>query len=176
MSGMRSHGVTSPRRCQRVTDSETSEDDSESTDKDTDHVLPEGELSYPTLSFEGGEIATNGSFDLSEERDREEMGDWAEAVAGALGSHDLGVSTPDGFVTFGVAPDSVDATFEADEDNRGALEVTFSLSAKAMFVAGGEDEMVGSRGDTGFVPLSMLSDDQGLYRCYSWIDDPEDPD
>lgn len=159
-----------------MTDSESSEDGAESTDKDTDHVLPEEELSYPTLSFENGEIGTDGSFDLSEERDRSEMSDWAEAVAGALGSHDLGVSTPDGVVTFGVAPDSVDATFEADEDNRGTLEVTFRLSGKAMFVADGNDEVVGSRGDTGFVPLSMLSEDEGLYRCYSWIDDPEDPD
>lgn len=159
-----------------MTDAETSEDDAESTDKDTDHVLPEEELSYPTLAFESGEIATDGSFDLSEELDREQMGDWAEGLAGALGSHDLGVSTPDGFVTFGVAPDSVDATFEADENNRGSLEVTFRLSGKAMFVADGDDEVVGSRGDTGFVPLSMLTGEKDLYRCYSWIDDPEDPD
>lgn len=151
-------------------------DDPESTDKDTDHVLPDEELNYPTLSFESGTIGTDGRFELSQPLDREAMGEWAEGIAGALGSHDLAVSTPEGLVTFGVAPNQVDATFEADEDNSGTLEVTFHLSAKAMFVADGSEEVVGSRGETGFVPVSMLSDDQDRFRCYNWIDDPEDSD
>jgi hypothetical protein len=143
---------------------------------DADHGLPEDELNYPTLEFEDGRVETDGSFDLSRATDYDEMGEWATALAGALGSHDLGVSTPDGFVTFGVAPQGVDASFEPSENHRGELELTFRLSAKAMFVADDEDEVVGARGDTGFVPLSMLTDDEELFRCYNWIDDPEDPE
>lgn len=158
-------------------DDDAAVDDADSTDKDTDHVLPDEELNYPTLSFDSGEIAADGSFDLSQQLNREEMAAWAEHLAGALGSHDLGVATEDGLVTFGVAPDDVDARFEADEDHRGTLEVTFRLSAKSMMVADENDAVVGSRGDTGFVPLSMLSDEEeALYRCYSWIEDPEDPE
>jgi hypothetical protein len=159
-----------------VTEEASSGEDTEATEKDTAHVLPDDDLDYPTLAFESGEVEPDGSFDLAQEMDREEMRDWADGLAGALGSHDLGVSTPDGFVTFGVAPEGVETTFEADEDHRGTLEVTFRLSGKAMFVADGSETVVGSRGDTGFVPLSMLSDDRDLYRCYSWIDDPEDPE
>lgn len=140
------------------------------------HALSPEELNYPTLEFETGEIDSEGGFDLSRELDYDEMGEWAEAVAGALESHDLGISTPAGFLTFGIAPDGVDATFDSDENNRGTLELTFRLSAKAMFVADADDEVVGSRGDVGFVPLSMLSDDRETYRCYSWIDDAEDPE
>lgn len=157
-------------------DDEETVEDAESTDKDTDHVLPDDELNYPTLSFDSGAIEADGSFDLSQELDREEMAEWAEHLAGALGSHDLGVAAEEGLVTFGVAPDEVSATFEAKEDHRGTLEVTFRLSGKSMFVADEDETVVGSRGDTGFVPLSMLSEEEVLYRCYSWIDDPENPD
>lgn len=159
-----------------MTEDEEPPADGESTEKETDHVLPDDELNYPTLRFDSGAIETDASFDLSSQLDREEMADWATSVADALGSHDLGVATEDGLVTFGVAPDGVDATFEADDDHRGTLEVTFRLSGKAMFVAGENDAVVGSRGDTGFVPLAMLSEEEELYRCYSWIDDPEDPE
>lgn len=145
-------------------------------DVDAEHALDAADLNYPTLSFDAGGIEPDGSFDLSRELDYEEMGDWASGVAGALGSHDLGVTTPDGFLTFGVAPEGVDATFDADENNRGTLELTFRLSAKAMFVADDSETVVGSRGGQGFVPLSMLTDDQALYRCYNWVDDPEDPE
>lgn len=154
----------------------TDSDDDVPEGDDADHGLPEDELNYPTLEFEDGHVETDGSFDLSRATDYDEMGEWATALAGALGSHDLGVSTPEGFLTFGVAPQGVDATFEPGENHRGELELTFRLSAKVMFVADDEDEVVGARGDTGFVPLSMLTDDEELFRCYNWIDDPEDPE
>lgn len=153
-----------------------SDDENVPNGDDADHELPEDELNYPTLEFEDGNVAADGSFDLSRTTDYDEMGEWATALAGALGSHDLGVSTPEGFVTFGVAPRGVDATFEPGENHRGELELTFRLSAKAMLVADAEDELPGARGDSGFVPLSTLTDEEELLRCYNWIDDPENPE
>lgn len=143
---------------------------------DPGHVVPEADLQYPTIEFDEGEVADDGGFDLSQPMGRDDMADVAEALAGALGSHDLGVETPDGFVTFGVGPGDVDVSFDPDEDHRGDLEVTFSLSAKAMFVADADTPKVGSRGGKGFVPLSTLTGEQELTRCYNWISDPENPD
>jgi hypothetical protein len=42
-----------------------------------------------------------------------------------------------------------------------------------MLVAEDEDEVVGARSKTGFVPLSMRPDDQEQFRSYNWIDDLE---
>lgn len=143
---------------------------------DPDHALPEADLQYPTLSFDEGTIDADGSFDLSTEADREAMSEVAEAVAGALSSHDLAVETEEGFTAFGAGPKAVEASFDADEDHRGELEITLRLSGKAMTVGDGAGEKVGSRGDAGFVPESMLTDDGGDDRCYGWIDDPESPE
>lgn len=142
---------------------------------DPGHSLPDADLHYPTIEFENGEVASNGALALSKETNRDEMGSVATALAGALASHDLGIATPDGFTTFGIAPQGVEMSFEPDENHRGDLEITFRLSAKTMFVADDDDAKVGSRGGKGFVPLSMLTEDRDLYRCYSWIDDPENP-
>lgn len=147
------------------------------TDKDSpEHALPPEDLAYPTLHFEDGDIDADGSFALATALDYDDMAAWAEGLAGALTSHDLGVSTPDGLVTFGVAPEGVDAAFTADDDHRGTLKVTFRLSAKTMMVTDDPADAVGARGDMGFVPLSMLTDDREQYRCYNWIDDPTDPE
>lgn len=152
------------------------EDGAISEGDDPGHSLPENDLNYPTLTFDDGDIAEDGTFDLSTATDHDEMAEIAEDLAGALASHDLGVASPEGFVAFGVGPQHVGVTFDPDDDNRGDLEVTFRLSAKAMLIADDERNEVGSRGDQGFVPLSMLTDDRDHYRCYNWIDDPEDPD
>lgn len=151
-----------------MTDDEIPEGD------DPGHALSEEDLNYPTFEFESGSVEENGSFDLSRGTNYDEMADLAEGLANALASHDLGVSTPEGFLTFGVGPNKVEASFDPDENHRGELEITFRLSAKAMFVADGDETIVGSRGGKGFVPLSMLTSDRELYRCYNWIQDPED--
>lgn len=143
---------------------------------DPGHALSKEDLNYPTFEFEDGSVGNDGSFDLGRETDYDEMADLAEDLAGALASHDLGVSTADGFLTLGVGPQAVEATFEPGDNNRGELELTFRLSAKAMFVADDDETPVGSRGGKGFVPLSMLTSDRELYRCYNWIDDPEEPE
>ncbi len=142
---------------------------------DPGHALPEEDLHYPTIAFDDGTV-DDGAFELSTEPDREEMGTIATDLANALSSHDLGIETPDGFTTLGIAPEDVEVSFDPDDDHRGELEFTFRLSAKAMFVADAEAEKVGSRGEQGFVPLAMLTDDRDVYRCYSWVDDPSDPE
>lgn len=86
---------------------------------DPGHSLPESDLNYPTLTFDDGEIAEDGAFDLSTSTDHDEMAEIAEDLAGALASHDLGVAAPEGFVTFGVGPQRVDVTFDPDDDDRG---------------------------------------------------------
>ena len=143
---------------------------------DPGHSLTDEERQYPTVEFADGEIEPDGSFDLSTELDRDGMREIAEAIAGALSSHDLGVSAAEGTTTFGVGPRAVEASFDPDENHRGEVAITFRLSAKAMFVDDGSAETVGARGDTGFVPLSMLTDDEGTIRCYSWLYDPEPPE
>lgn len=143
---------------------------------DPGHALPETDLQYPTITVEEGRIESDGSFDLSTETDRDEMREIAEAIAGALASHDLGVEADEGVTTLGVGPRAVELSFDPDESHRGELEISFSLSAKAMFVDDGTGETVGSRGDAGFVPESMLTDDDGRFRCYSWVENPESPE
>lgn len=143
---------------------------------DPGHALPEADLNYPTLSFDDGAIAPDGAFDLLKDLGRDDMSDWADALAGALASHDLGVEADKGFVTLGVAPNNVEMSFNPAENHSGELEITFRLSAKAMFVDDGTGEKVGARGDAGFVPLSMLTEDRDVFRCYSWIDNPENPE
>jgi hypothetical protein len=151
-------------------------DDDQPDGDDTDHTLSEGDLQYPTIEFDDGRVAPDGSLDLAKDTDREEMGEVARAIADALSSHDLGVRTPEGATTFGVGPGSVELSFDPDDDHRGEVELTFRLPAKAMFVDDGSGDPVGARGGEGFVPLSMLTDDEGTFRCYSWIDDPESPE
>ncbi len=151
-------------------------DDDLSDGDDVDHGLPEADLQYPTIEFEDGKVEPDGSIDLSKETDRAEMSEVARAIADALSSHDLGVKTPEGATTFGVGPGSVDLSFDPDGDHRGEVELTFRLPAKAMFVDDGSGETVGARGGEGFVPLSMLTEDEETFRCYSWIDDPESPE
>lgn len=153
-----------------------SDDDEIPEGDDPGHALSTEDLNYPTFEFEDGSVDGDGSFDLCRGTNYDEMAELAEGLAGALASHDLGVSTPDGFLTLGVGPKEVEASFEPDENHRGELELTFRLSAKAMFVADDDATAVGSRGGTGFVPLSMLTSDRELYRCYNWIDDPEEPE
>lgn len=151
-------------------------DDGVPAGDDPGHSLADEELQYPTIAFEDGEIEADGTFDLSTEVDREAMSEVADAIAGALSSHDLGVDAADGTTTLGVGPRAVEASFDPDGSHRGEVAITFRLSAKAMFVDDGSGETVGARGDAGFVPLSTLTDDEGTPRCYSWIDDPESPE
>lgn len=143
---------------------------------DPGHALPDEDLHYPTIEFEDGAVDADGAFDLLKGTNRDEMGAVATDLAKALSSHDLGIETPDGFTTLGIAPKDIEVSFEPDDTHRGELKFTFRLSAKAMFVADDEAEKVGSRGRKGFVPLEMLTGDRDIYRCYSWVDDPSDPD
>lgn len=158
-----------------MSDEEAADGDLPAGDDDG-HALSEADLQYPTIEFEEGTVESDGALDLSKPTDREAMSVVADAVAGALSSHDLGVSTPDGSTTFGIGPRRVELSFEPDENHRGELAITFRLSAKSMVVDDGTGEPVGARGDAGFVPVSMLTDDDGSFRCYSWIDDPESPE
>lgn len=153
-----------------------SDDDEIPEGDDPGHALSKEDLDYPTFEFDEGSVEADGSFDLDRETDYDEMAELAESLADALASHDLGVETPEGFLTLGIGPSEVEAAFESGENHRGELEITFRLSAKAMFVADGDETTVGSRGKTGFVPLSMLTSDRELHRCYNWIDDPENPE
>jgi hypothetical protein len=137
-----------------------------------DHALPPSDLQYPEFSVEGGEVEDDGTFDLTTDLDREEMQDWLADLADGLASHDVGVETPDGRVTLGVAPEDVELSFDPEEDHTGRFEVTFGLHAKAMTVQDADEPKVGARGGKGFVPLAMLAEDDGPYRCYNWIEDP----
>lgn len=152
------------------------DDDGIEEGDDPGHALSEDDLDYPTFEFEEGTVGDDGEFDLQQGTTYDEMAEFAEGLAGALSSHDLGVSTPEGFLTLGVGPQAVEASFDPGENHRGELAITFRLSAKAMYVADGDEAVVGARGDTGFVPLSMLTDDRELHRCYNWIEDPEAPE
>lgn len=150
-----------------------------STDSETessDHALPEEKLNYPEFVFEDGEVSEDGAFDLSQGLSREEMAEWLRDLADGLESHDIAVESPDGHVTFGVGADDVSMAFDPDENYRGTLSVTFDLKSKAMFVADDPAKRkAGARGGTGFIPLSMLTSDREVFRCYNWIDDPTDP-
>lgn len=141
------------------------------------HALPPEKLVYPTFEFEAGDVDEDGGFDLSQRIDREEMISWLEELAGGMQSHDVAVESPDGHVRFGVGAEDVAMSFDPDEDHRGELEVTFTLKARAMFVADDPSKPdVGARGGRGFIPLSMLTSDRETFRCYNWIEDPLDPD
>lgn len=150
-------------------------DDELAVDPDDPHVLSPEELVYPELAFEDGDIGADGAFDLSAELDRDELAAWLEDLAGALTSHDLAVESPDGHVTFGIAPVGMDASFDPDEDLVGELAFTVKLRAKPMFVADDpEGVKVGSRGGKGFIPIEQLTTDRESFRCYNWIEDPTD--
>lgn len=141
-----------------------------------DHALDPEDLQYPEFVFEEGEIDDRGGFDLERELSREELREWLEDLAGGLGSHDVAVESPDGYVTFGVGAGSVELAFEPGEDLVGELEFTVRLKAKPMFVADDPTlPKVGARGGKGFVPLELLTSEKDIFRCYGWIDDPTDP-
>lgn len=137
------------------------------------HVLLEDELVYPTFSFDSGDASHQG-FDLARELDREEMRSWLDSLAGGLASHDVAVEGEDTQTTFGVAPDSVQFSFDPHEDNRGRLSVTFELDAVVVHQSDADERPVGARGGRGFIPREMLTVDRdpGEFRCYNWIDDP----
>ncbi|WP_323676490.1 hypothetical protein [Halorubellus sp. PRR65] len=141
-----------------------------------DHALPPDDLVYPTFAFDDGSVDADGAFDLSRDVDRETLSSWLSDLAGAMASHDVAVESPDGHVRFGVGAKDVAMSFDPDDDHSGDLEVTVTLNAKAMFVADDpEKPAVGARGGRGFVPIEALTTDREEFRCYNWIDDPEDP-
>lgn len=152
-------------------------ENAERTIEPSEHALSPEELVYPTFEFEAGEIDDDGGFDLQQDLDRETLASWLEELAGGLRSHDVAVESPDGHVRFGVGAGDAEMSFDPDENYRGTLSVTLDLPARAMFVSDDPDApAVGARGGVGFIPRSMLTDDEeGEYRCYSWIDDPTDP-
>lgn len=152
------------------------EQSTESEAESTEHALPEEKLNYPEFVFEDGDVDENGAFDLSQGLSREEMAEWLRDLADGLESHDVAVESPDGYVTFGIGADNVSMAFEPDEEYRGTLSVTFDLKSKAMFVSDDPaKQKAGARGGSGFIPLSMLTSDRDVFRCYNWIDDPTDP-
>lgn len=141
-------------------------------------ALPPEKLNYPEFVFEEGDVDADGGFDLSQGMGREELVTWLRDLADGLESHDVAVESPDGHVTFGVGAGNASMSFDPDENHTGTLSVRFDLRAKAMFVGDDPTERkAGARGGSGFIPLSMLTDDKdpSSYRCYSWIDDPTDP-
>lgn len=142
--------------------------------EDDPHVLPPEDLQYPTLSAEDGQVSPADGFDLSEDLDRDGMGDWLDALSDALVSHDIAVEGDDRRATLGIAPDGVDLTFDPDEDQRGQLEVTFTLDAKVMRYEDADERPRGARGNRGFIPIEMLTGDQDAdsFRCYNWVGDP----
>lgn len=151
-------------------------DHEDSDAPEDDHGLPPEDLQYPEYVFEEGEIDPDGGFDLSADLDREEIQTWLEDLAGGLASHDVAVESPDGYVTFGVAPEGVEMQFDPDEDGAGEFEFSVQMRAKAMFVADDpEGEKVGARGGKGFIPIEALTTDQETFRCYNWVEDPTDP-
>ena len=156
-----------------MADAEDAEDEADDSGSDGHDALDPEDLQYPEFVFEDGEISEEGAFDLERTLDREEMQAWLEDLAGGLASHDIAVESPDGYVTFGVAPEAIELAFDPEEDLVGDLEFTVRMKAKPMFVADDPDgEKVGARGGKGFVPIEMLTEDRETYRCYNWIEDP----
>ena len=139
------------------------------------HVLPDADLVYPTFPFDEGTMDHDGGFDLECELDREGIREWLADLRGGLASHDVGIESPGGVAIFGVGAGDVSVSFDPDGDGRGRLEVTISLDAKLMTHSRDADvRQAGARGDEGFIPIDMLTDDRdpASYRCYNWIDDP----
>lgn len=145
---------------------------------DTDHVLPDEKLNYPTFTFlEGTMDGDAGSFDLEQSLGRGELVEWLDDLIDGLESHDVGVETDDEMAIFGVGPGSVSMSFEPDADMRGRLTVTIDLSAKLIaFTDDPDTPVAGARGGQGFIPVEMLVDgpESQLFRCWNWIDDPLD--
>ncbi|ELZ06266.1 hypothetical protein C482_00550 [Natrialba chahannaoensis JCM 10990] len=145
------------------------------------HVLPDEKLAYPEFAFDADKMAADGHFNLEQSLDRDELGDWLEALAAGLESHDVAVSTTDEFAIFGVGSGDAAISFESDDTDTdtgahtGTLEVMFSLNAKLMTFSDDPDERhAGARAGEGFIPLEMLTSDAApsSFRCYNWIDDP----
>jgi hypothetical protein len=137
-------------------------------------ALDADELQYPTFTFPEGTVARDGAFDLSRERDHEEMAAWLRDLAGALDSHDLAVEGDDRRATLGIGPEAVEMAFDPDEGHKGTFEVTVRFRAKLMDCVDADATKVGARGGRGFVPVEMLTGDRdpGEFRCYNWIEDP----
>ncbi|WP_224269291.1 hypothetical protein [Haloprofundus salinisoli] len=137
----------------------------------SEEALEVEELQYPEFTFDGDGIDADGSFSLSRSLSPEEMRSWLVDLAGGITSHDLGFEADDRRATFGVAPAGVDATFEADDDGRGEIEMTFRFRAATMTVEDADATKVGARGGRGFIPLAMLTDDRdpSEFRCYNWV-------
>lgn len=140
---------------------------------DADHALDPDDLQYPEFAFEDGSVDDRGGFDLERDLSREELGEWLADLAGGLKSHDVAVAAPDGHVTFGVGPKSVSMAFDPDDSYRGELTVTLRLNAKAMKITGPDGPDVGARGGKGFIPIEALTTDREQFRCYNWIDEPD---
>lgn len=145
--------------------------------EETGHVLPDEELRYPDLAFDAEGLDPATGFALSRDLDREEMDEWLEDLAGALSSHDLGVTALDGHVVFGVAPEGVEVDYEPEEtgERTGELAVSFRLRTKVMVQSDDPEEKTGARAGSGFVPLAALTDNDRTFRCYNWVGDPFDP-
>lgn len=138
-----------------------------------DHILPLEELTYPTLTFETGQV-TPETIELSGAFDRAGIQSILRDLDDALTSHDLCLAGPDRRAIFGLGPGRVDITFDPDDAHLGELEVTVRLKAKALDYADSDTTEVGKRGGLGFIPRAMLTGeiDPGTARCYNWIDDP----
>jgi hypothetical protein len=148
--------------------------DSPPSFEDDSHVLPEEDLTYPTLEFPSGTISQEEGFDLKQECDRDDMQALLDALGDGLVSHDVAVEAENIRATLGIAPDDIEVGFSPDDDHRGTLTVTLSLDAKVMRYEDADAEPIGNRGGRGFIPLAMLEDDRdpSEFRCYNWIDDP----
>jgi hypothetical protein len=151
-------------------------DDIETILEEDDHVLDPEDLQYPEFVFDEGEISDRGGFNLHTKLSYGKMTEMLEDLSNGLTTHDIAVETPDGHVTFGVGPKDVRMQFDPDERFQGEFKITFTLNAKAMFVADDPTKTkAGARGGKGFIPLAMLTSDREIFRCYNWIDDPDDP-
>ena len=139
-----------------------------------DHMLPAGELNYPTLVFEEGTVSPATGIKLRESLDRPGIKQVLEDLGSALTSHDLCVEGPDRRAIFGIGPGDVSISFEPDEDHLGTLSISIDLKAKALTYADADARHVGARGGCGFIPKAMLTGDidAEAARCYNWIDDP----
>ncbi len=144
------------------------------TPADDDHILPEDDLRYPTLSFSDGSISPTSGISLRDTFDRSSIQSILRDLDAALTSHDLCVAGPERRTIFGLGPGSVSVDFDPDEDHLGTLSITIDLRAKALSYTDTETIEVGARGGRGFIPKGILTGDidPESARCYNWIADP----
>ncbi|MFC7044225.1 hypothetical protein ACFQH6_01320 [Halobacteriaceae archaeon GCM10025711] len=131
---------------------------------------------FPLFSFDGDGVGPDGSIDLAaDDLTRAELVDWLHDLAASVRSHEVSVEADDGYMSVGVAPDEVALAFDPDDDHRGELTVTVRLDAAVMKHTDDPDRRrVGAHGDSGFIPLAMLTSDRDPdeFRCYNWVEDP----